>query len=49
MTGHVRIYCCQRCAQDGTVCECTTEGDVPPTKCCMQEIPSWKPAQEGWR
>lgn len=37
---HLRIYTCEACGD--TVCECTTEGEIPPTRCTMQAIPKWR-------
>ena len=36
----IRKFTCDACHD--TECECFTEGDVPPTRCCMQYIPKWK-------
>lgn len=41
--GHVRIWTCERCGT--TVCEYTTEGDVPPTHCLANGIAVWKEAR----
>lgn len=39
-TARLKNYTCNVC--DDTACECSTEGDIPPTRCCMQCIPSWR-------
>lgn len=36
----LRTYTCTAC--DDTSCQCATEDDVPPTRCCMQYIPAWR-------
>lgn len=36
----IRTYTCNACHD--TACECSTEGDVPPTHCCMGCIPIWR-------
>lgn len=36
----LRKYSCDACGEAD--CECFTEGEVPPTRCCMQFIPAWR-------
>lgn len=36
----LRRYSCNACGEAD--CECFTETDIPPTRCCMQFIPSWR-------
>ena len=40
----LRVYHCEACHD--TACECSTEGDIPPTRCTMQCIPHWREASE---
>lgn len=41
----VRKYTCDACHD--TDCECFTEGNFPPTHCCMNYIPKWKLFKDG--
>lgn len=41
---HLITFTCNVC--EDTACECSTEGDIPPTRCTMQCIPQWKEARE---
>lgn len=36
----LRKYRCDACGECN--CECFTESEIPPTRCCMQFIPAWR-------